>query len=405
MSKTAIIFDGNFMAMRSLFAVPDQRKNSILLEDDYSDFLKKLAIDVAKQIKTFSDVANIIIWTVDSKSWRKNYDENYKANRGANSGHPVNWDNFQAAMSEFTKILESKGVIISKIDGIEGDDLIYAWQGALRLKDINSVIITSDRDLCQLVSDENGIYTTVFSPITDVKKLYVPINFDTQEELESRPVESFPDDPFAMFDKFDMSAATDYKKFVKEILLKPSNKTTTVPIDPERVRFIKTMFGDTSDNVMPVYETTYKTGKPKRVTENKAGQVYDDIKEINKDYNCIMLYDPEFMKTAAMHIITKMGDAPNEDKVNEVVERAIHNAHLTVLNKESYPKDIYDSLIKYVDEKFNETKNSVNIYDLSKVEKMLAGTKYAVDIKSDAFSIRAGAFKGTKSDDLSFIQG
>ena len=132
MKKTGrhtFVIDGNYFLFRTLYVIPSRSKKKGLLgtEEDVQAFVKKLATDFAYQIRLFEGLIDKVVWTVDSRSWRKDFypEADYKGNRKQDSN--INWDNFSKATSDFISILSKQGVIISKIDGAEGDDLMYAW--------------------------------------------------------------------------------------------------------------------------------------------------------------------------------------------------------------------------------------------------------------------------------------
>ena len=70
-------------------------------------------------------------------------DAEYKGNRKQDSS--INWKNFSKVTEDFTQLLIKQGVIYSKIDGAEGDDLMYAWNTESLANDKSVIMFTGDK--------------------------------------------------------------------------------------------------------------------------------------------------------------------------------------------------------------------------------------------------------------------
>ena len=55
-------------------------------------------------------------------------------------------------MKEFTDLLSKQGVIVQRIAGSEGDDLVFAWTTYLNANNESCIIWSGDSDLMQLVN-------------------------------------------------------------------------------------------------------------------------------------------------------------------------------------------------------------------------------------------------------------
>ena len=121
-------------------------------DEDATVFMRKLATDFAYQIRLFEGLIDKVVWTIDSRSWRKDFypDAEYKGNRKQDSS--INWANFSKVTEEFTQLLIKQGVIYSKVNGAEGDDLMYAWNTESLANDKSVIMFTGDKDLVQLVN-------------------------------------------------------------------------------------------------------------------------------------------------------------------------------------------------------------------------------------------------------------
>ena len=172
--RHTFVIDGNYFLFRTLYVLPRKSKKAEMLgtEEDANVFMRKLATDFAYQIRLFEGLIDKVVWTIDSRSWRKDFypEAEYKGNRKQDSS--INWANFSKVTEEFTQLLIKQGVIYSKVNGAEGDDLMYAWNTECLANNKSVIMFTGDRDLVQLVdkSTNNNTHTILFSPAH--KKLY-----------------------------------------------------------------------------------------------------------------------------------------------------------------------------------------------------------------------------------------
>jgi len=114
-------------------------------------FIRKIATDMSYAIRAFGKPDRVIL-TIDSRSWRKDIvveEADYKGHRVKDD--TIDWDSFYKCMNEFAAHLERRGVIVSREERAEGDDLMYLWADRLYEAGQDAVIITGDKDLTQCV--------------------------------------------------------------------------------------------------------------------------------------------------------------------------------------------------------------------------------------------------------------
>ena len=126
MKKTGrhtFVIDGNYFLFRTLYVLPRRGKSKEMLgtQEDANAFMKKLATDFSYQVRLFEGLIDKIVWTQDSRSWRKDFypEADYKGNRKQDNS--INWENFSKVTEDFISLISKSGVIISKVDGAEGD--------------------------------------------------------------------------------------------------------------------------------------------------------------------------------------------------------------------------------------------------------------------------------------------
>jgi 5'-3' exonuclease len=398
MKKTGrhtFVIDGNYFLFRTLYVIPSRSKKKGLLgtDEEVQSFVKKLATDFAYQIRLFEGLIDRVVWTVDSRSWRKDFypEADYKGNRKQDSN--INWDNFSKATSDFISILSKQGVIISKIDGAEGDDLMYAWNTESLANDKSVIMFTGDRDLVQLVdkSKNNNTHTILFSPAH--KKLYTYQGFS--EWLDTEDISETSDDVFDVL-KVSVSPENQAKKLLKELVKK--KKASIIEIDPEDFRFRKVLTGDAGDNVPPAY---YYTSKNRRygISEKKATAIIAEFKEKHGHLSHMYLYNEEYVTDLANMVIRVM-NAKHMSR-EQIIANIKSNVNLMVLAAESIPEGILDEMFKYVESKMNQ--KGLQLKTISTMKSLLEGTEYAKEVDS---SFKASFFKDDDDDegDLSFIK-
>jgi 5'-3' exonuclease len=397
MKKTGrhtFVIDGNYFLFRTLYVIPSRSKKKGLLgtDEEVQSFVKKLATDFAYQIRLFEGLIDRVVWTVDSRSWRKDFypEADYKGNRKQDSN--INWDNFSKATSDFISILSKQGVIISKIDGAEGDDLMYAWNTESLANDKSVIMFTGDRDLVQLVdkSKNNNTHTILFSPAH--KKLYTYQGFS--EWLDTEDVSETSDDVFDVL-KVSVSPENQAKKLLKDLVKK--KKASIIEIDPEDFRFRKVLTGDAGDNVPPAY---YYTSKNRRygISEKKATAIIAEFKEKHGHLSHMYLYNEEYVTDLANMVIRVM-NAKHMSR-EQIIANIKSNVNLMVLAAESIPEGILDEMFKYVESKMNQ--KGLQLKTISTMKSLLEGTEYAKEVDS---SFKASFFKDDDDEgDLSFIK-
>ena len=396
--RHTFVIDGNYFLFRTLYVLPRKSKKSEMLgtDEDATVFMRKLATDFAYQIRLFEGLIDKVVWTIDSRSWRKDFypDAEYKGNRKQDSS--INWANFSKVTEEFTQLLIKQGVIYSKVNGAEGDDLMYAWNTESLANDKSVIMFTGDKDLVQLVnrSQNNNTHTILFSPAH--KKLYTYQGFS--EWLTTEETETSTD----LFDvlKTSSSPESQSKKLLSSIISK--KKVSVVEVDPEDFRFRKVLTGDSGDNVPPAYWhiSTPKNGKPRRygISETKAGAIIQEFKDKHGSLSHMYLYEDGYITDLANILIRHM-KAKHMSR-EQIISNLKSNVNLMVLSSHTIPEGILDEMFQSVESQINI--NELVLPNVSTMKKLVEGTKHDGD---DNSAFKASFFKGDSddSDDMSFI--
>ena len=98
--RHTFVIDGNYFLFRTLYVLPRKSKKAEMLgtDEDAIVFMRKLATDFAYQIRLFDGLIDKVVWTIDSRSWRKDFypDAEYKGNRKQDTS--INWERVNVMM-------------------------------------------------------------------------------------------------------------------------------------------------------------------------------------------------------------------------------------------------------------------------------------------------------------------
>jgi 5'-3' exonuclease len=357
-------------------------------QSEVDQLMRKITMDVAFIVRLANP--SRVIFAFDSKSWRKQIqieeNEGYKGQR-KQAAH-INWDNVYAALAEFSEIMKNNGLIVSKIDGAEADDIIALWASELQFKQNQHVIIvTGDEDMRQLVKfypyDKDGAsgalghkwaFTTVFNPFSKPKVgriLYVPDYFINWLNAEEQ------------IDIWNMSTATDIDK-VDFRRIRDTEKVSVEQIDGTMIAMRKVFCGDDGDNVPSLFTwlTKDKDGNDKenRITPSKFEKIYEMIK-LNPDEKQI---DHINLMERTDLILKAIKEVTKQTPPFKIEDRLMRQIKLIILDPYIFPEKIveeFNNIVKAQIEKPRANYSSINMQEL------LNGTRYVSKSKGTVASI------------------
>ena len=373
---TNLIFDLNNIAHRSMFIVGGYGSKQFTFDKqaEVDQLMRKMAMDIAFIVRLINP--SRILFAQDDTSWRKSIqiDENegYKGNR-IKSKH-INWDNVYASISEFTELMQTNGMIVTKIPTAEADDIIALWAHELLINQNQHVIIVSgDEDLRQLVQfypydapNKKIAFTTVFNPFMQGKnasrKLYVPKYFE--EWMNTADAVDFMN--------MKGTINVDKEDFHKIIT---SERTRMEVVDGRMIALRKMFCGDDGDNIPAIYSWLNDKGIEMRVTNSKFEKMYEMLlispNELMDHYDLLERGDE--VKKAMQKVIKQ---TPPFD-INKRIERQVK---LVVLDQTFFPEEIVNEF-----EKIKQTqldKPRVNYANLN-MQNLLEGTRYVREKKNE----------------------
>ena len=389
MKRFTLVIDGHNFFFRSLWGIFRQDRRDVLSsQNDRDIYEKKLMVDFCNTIKQMEPIINDIVFVEDSRSWRKDLllQQEYKGNRRRYREN-VNKDGFNTVTESFTRTLSALDVKVSRVESCEGDDLIFAWTDFLFGNGKSSLIVSTDRDLTQLVKCIDGVHVIQYAPINN--RLYV--SKETSDFIES--LDKYRDfTPENLFgETFTISVESDpFKKFV--------SGTNVEIVEPEIVRFKKIVSGDQSDNIYPVY---YKKGdgetRSRGIGEKTADKIYAEfVRRLGCGFNYTIYSNDDAMKMLCNVIYDVMKINDENFTRRMLLENLKTNSKLVSLTEESIPEHVVRNMLADIGEESGKT----TVVSKITRDRMFSKSRFG---KYDS-TIRVNAIKVSDDGDMSFIK-
>jgi len=370
LGKHTLIIDGNYFVHSRLFVLPRPKKEQLLGDKDGQEqFMRKLCIDFASEVRKMTPFVDQIVVAVDSKSWRKDLfpTAEYKGTRVADSS--VNWENVFNVYTEFQDILAKQGVIIHKVPGAEADDILFGWSTQLNNEGKNCIVWTGDRDLIQLVNynDATDAYTLWY--YNSKRKL---LAFEGFEALINKPneVEISNDDLLFNMGSADVLNSQLKGDFINWI---DKNGVEIEEINCDDFIFSKILQGDKSDNIQSVVSWTKRTSSGSirnySITEKQALQILEKYREIEGNFHIDHFFSEVQVKT----IVDMIHEVVGKSTIDEIRLKFNQNLDLMLLHYNTIPGGIQKAIYDEIDKDF---KVETRLTGLTQMEKILEGTQW-----------------------------
>jgi len=394
MKRFTLIIDGHNFFYRSIWSTFRQGGKKILTtQKDMDIFEKKLMLDFCSVIKQLNPIINDVVFVRDSHSWRKDLllQQEYKGNR-KKVNDEIDKNGFNTVTGNFIDTLRSLGVKVSFAERSEGDDLIYAWSDYLFNEGKSSLILSTDRDLNQLVKCVGDVHIIQYGPVNN--KLWV--SEGTKKFIDKLNEKHEVTQENLFNEIFTISIENDpFERFIE---------TTTVEVvDPEKVRFMKVVGGDNSDNIYPVYyKPSTGTTRARGLGEKTVEKIYNQFKDklgCEFDYHIYGQEDTIKMLCNVIYDVAKINDDNFTRRM--LFENIKTNASLVSLTNESIPEDVITNMSTDI-----EIENAKSPVILSKITKESIFSKSRFKDYKSSIQMRSNVMKGIKDDgDMSFIKG
>lgn len=305
-----ILFDGNFLFHKtfSVFSTyyKGQDLGEVLRDEEKKQvFIRKLVIEICHTVRSFDDVEKVIV-VFDTHSWRYNFYPDYKY--ALTRVRDDYYKEFIRVLDEFELFLRKKGVIVSRVEGAEGDDLMYIWSvyfDAVCGEEL--LIVTGDSDIRQVMTPN----VALFNNNSKALKLYCTPessavwSYRVPEDATLIPVRPFDILLYKVLlgDKSDnipqVKKGFGEKALEKFIATLPADPTVMPSMEKEMfplADWIATRFSEFAR--MPYEEVLEKVNFNLKMTWLGLG-VYNDLDYVNKQHQSLlesMLADVESQK-------------------------------------------------------------------------------------------------------------
>ena len=370
LGKHTLIIDGNYFVHSRLFVLPRPKKEQLLGDrDGQEQFMRKLCIDFASEVRKMTPFVDQIVVAVDSKSWRKDLfpTAEYKGTRVADNS--VNWENVFNVYTEFQDILAKQGVIIHKVPGAEADDILFGWSTQLNNEGKNCIVWTGDRDLIQLVNYNEATDAYTLWYYNSKRRL---LAFEGFETLINKPneVEISNDDLL-----FNMGSADVLNNQLKGDFISwiAKNGVEIEEINCDDFIFSKILQGDKSDNIQSVVSWTKRTSSGSirnySITEKQALQILEKYREIEGNFHIDHFFSEDQVKT----IVDMIHEVVGKSTIDEIRLRFNQNLDLMLLHFNTIPNGILKAIYDEIEKDF---KVETRLAGLTQMEKILEGSQW-----------------------------
>jgi 5'-3' exonuclease len=377
--KHTLLIDGNYFVFSRLFVLP-KPKTGKLLDDSKqkAQFMRKLSIDFASEMRKLRTFVDDVVLTVDSKSWRKDlYPEtDYKGTRKQNEN--VDWTAVYSIYEEFQKILASKGVTVHQIQGAEADDVLFGWSTMLNDRGKSCIVWTGDRDLIQLVnySKPNDAHTIWY--YNTKKSLYAYENF--YKDMEESAAKDMTQDDM-LFNMGGQHMMRDrYQKQILDWII--ANKIEVQEVNCDEFIFNKILVGDKSDNIPSVitWQKEMKGGVLRKysITDKMADTIYSQFVKEHSGFTIDYLFSTEHKDQLADIIYRVVG----QGNINLIKSNLSSNIALMLLHTKTIPDPIQKAIYGAIERDWEGALD--NIEAVLEMDKILEGTHWLEEKSSYA---------------------
>ena len=316
--------------------------------NEQSMFIRKISTDLTSSLRSIP-TGGRLVFAADSRSWRKDVEiegGGYKSNRVKDE--EVDWSVFFNLLTSYGEHLEKMGFVFSKVNGAEGDDLLYFWADYLNSKGENCIIISGDKDLHQLARWKNDNWTIVWNANSKNNVLSVPENWE-DEWLNKNPAASV----------FDMGSVMDPDK---EKLKTFINKVEVNEIVPRDFVFIKMLVGDKGDAVPGIWEVQ-KGSRTHRITPKKAEVILESLQstEWAKTPFSKLIEDDNFLQWTSKYCLKLLDDVDSKENREKASENLKRNYKLMWLDKAVIPQEVIEGTIDELKRGISLPKKSITL--------------------------------------------
>ena len=323
-----LIVDGNYALSINVFALFKDNKLFGRLAPALKESITKLKkLHAFKKCYLVSDAG---------RSWRKDFYPEYKATR--KKDNTIDWNFVFNTYADFKKYAEEEmRMQVLESPGVEGDDWVAHLVRKYNSQGISCLIISSDKDLLQLIHCQTGDIEFLNVMLTMEQynsRLYLPKNWSILATKYNKKQDSL----------FGLESEED----VEQLLYNLQNNRKLELVEPEEKLFCKVIGGDKkSDNIESVYvKESIKNNITSRrgIGDTGAIKLYQYYKKLYPEP--IQFCTRDFVTRAAMTVAEDKKET-SEEVIKLIEKNVIRNLKLVALEDRFLPNDLKTSMQKY----------------------------------------------------------
>ncbi len=165
--KKFVIIDGHGMLFRAYYAVPPILSQDNVPVGALYGFIKSLSLLLKRITKKSSEVMLAVALDSPKKdNFRYKIYSEYKSNRSSTP------DDLKAQLKLTKPMLEAFGIIHLSDASCEADDVIAAYAQHAAMQDYEVIIVSSDKDLMQLISEKIAFFDITKKSFCSIEDVY-----------------------------------------------------------------------------------------------------------------------------------------------------------------------------------------------------------------------------------------
>lgn len=340
--KKLVVIDGNSLANRAFYAIPMLSNSNGIITNAVYGFTNMLQKLIQQEQPDYLAVA----FDVSRKVFRHEQYADYKAQR---KGMP---EELRDQMGIIKDVLHAMNIPIFEQEGYEGDDVIGTMVKWAEQQDIESIIVTGDKDSLQLISDKTSVHLT--------KKGISELGM------------------------------YDYAAFQEEYNLVP-----------DQIRDLKGLMGDSSDNIPGVPGVGEKTAMKLLHDYGTIEELYQHLEDFKGKKLGDKLRDNEAMAHLSKQLATIYCEVPLELSEDALRRHPFNRPALMQLYKELELRSLIKDLDKIMPETAEDTFTAVEVpADIDAIFSNVVSDLIAEEVAFQMEAAEAEAIFGEPAADL-----
>ncbi|AVK62378.1 DNA polymerase I [Lactobacillus sp. CBA3605] len=179
MAKKLLLIDGNSVAFRAFFALHNQLERFVNADGLHTTAIYGFNTMLDHMIKAVEPTDMLVAFDAGKTTFRTGMFDGYKSGRAKTPSE------FSEQMPYIKKLLDAYGIQHYELKDFEADDIIGTLSKAADEAGYTTTIVTGDRDLTQLTTDQTTVAVTV-KGVSEVER-YTPEH--VQEKLGITPTQ------------------------------------------------------------------------------------------------------------------------------------------------------------------------------------------------------------------------